>query len=199
MAAVLAYAWARMRVRPGRQLLALLGIVAAAAMVGASVTVAYSLNGGFEPDRGTGRAAGRPRHFRAAAAWPRRERRLATGERTRRLVCARGAGSPRPCRRQLQRAREAVRRRLGSGTATRSSPGTTSTGQAGGRSRPGSRAHGGSTSATGSESNSRTRRSCASSGSRCRRTRSPSRSRTARASTRATRMRGGSTGWRRVS
>lgn len=47
MAAALAYALARARLRPGRHLLALLGVVAAAAMVGASVTVAYSLSGGF--------------------------------------------------------------------------------------------------------------------------------------------------------
>lgn len=47
MAAALAYALARARVHRGRQLLALLGVVAAAAMVGASVTIAYSLNGGF--------------------------------------------------------------------------------------------------------------------------------------------------------
>jgi ABC-type lipoprotein release transport system permease subunit len=48
MAAVLAYAWARARVHRGRQLLALLGVIAAAAMVGASVTIAATLSGGFE-------------------------------------------------------------------------------------------------------------------------------------------------------
>jgi ABC-type lipoprotein release transport system permease subunit len=46
--AVLAYAWARTRAHRGRQLLALLGVIAAAAMVGASVTIAATLNGGFD-------------------------------------------------------------------------------------------------------------------------------------------------------
>jgi ABC-type lipoprotein release transport system permease subunit len=46
--AVLAYAWARARAHRGRQVLALLGVVAAAAMVGASVTIAATLNGGFD-------------------------------------------------------------------------------------------------------------------------------------------------------
>jgi putative ABC transport system permease protein len=45
---VLAYAWARARAHRGRQVLALLGVVAAAAMVGASVTIAATLNGGFD-------------------------------------------------------------------------------------------------------------------------------------------------------
>jgi ABC-type lipoprotein release transport system permease subunit len=44
---VLWYSLARARARRGRQLLAVLGIVAAAAMLGASVTVAVSLSGGF--------------------------------------------------------------------------------------------------------------------------------------------------------
>lgn len=48
MGAVLAYAWARARARKGRQMLALLGVVAAAAMVGASVTIAATLSGGFD-------------------------------------------------------------------------------------------------------------------------------------------------------
>lgn len=48
MVAVLAYAWARARVHRGRQVLALLGVVAAAAMVGASVTIAATLSGGFD-------------------------------------------------------------------------------------------------------------------------------------------------------
>lgn len=48
MAAVLAYAWARARAHRGRQLLALLGVIAAAAMVGASVTIAATLSGGFD-------------------------------------------------------------------------------------------------------------------------------------------------------
>lgn len=48
MRAVLAYAWARARVHRGRQVLALLGVVAAAAMVGASVTIAATLHGGFD-------------------------------------------------------------------------------------------------------------------------------------------------------
>ena len=48
MAAVLAYAWARARAHRGRQVLALLGVVAAAAMVGASVTIAATLNNGFD-------------------------------------------------------------------------------------------------------------------------------------------------------
>lgn len=47
MAAVLAYALARARVHRGRQLLALLGVFAAATMVGASVTIADTLSGGF--------------------------------------------------------------------------------------------------------------------------------------------------------
>jgi ABC-type lipoprotein release transport system permease subunit len=47
VAAALAYALARARVHRGRQVLALLGVVAAAAMVGASVTIAHSLSGGF--------------------------------------------------------------------------------------------------------------------------------------------------------
>ena len=46
--AVLAYAWARARAHRGRQVLALLGVVAAAAMVGASVTIAATLSGGFD-------------------------------------------------------------------------------------------------------------------------------------------------------
>lgn len=48
MGAVLAYAWARARAHRGRQLLALLGVIAAAAMVGASVTIAATLSGGFD-------------------------------------------------------------------------------------------------------------------------------------------------------
>jgi ABC-type lipoprotein release transport system permease subunit len=48
MLAVLAYAWARARAHRGRQALALLGVVAAAAMVGASVTIAATLSGGFD-------------------------------------------------------------------------------------------------------------------------------------------------------
>ena len=48
MGAVLAYAWARARVHRGRQVLALLGVVTAAAMVGAAVTIAATLNGGFD-------------------------------------------------------------------------------------------------------------------------------------------------------
>src|SRR5579871_3827055 len=48
MVAVLAYAWARARVHRGRQVFALIGVVAAAAMVGASVTIAATLNGGFD-------------------------------------------------------------------------------------------------------------------------------------------------------
>jgi ABC-type lipoprotein release transport system permease subunit len=48
VAAVLAYALARARVHRGRQLLALLGVIAAAAMVGASVTIAATLSGGFD-------------------------------------------------------------------------------------------------------------------------------------------------------
>ncbi len=48
MGAVLAYAWARARAHRGRQVIALLGVVAAAAMVGASVTIAATLNGGFD-------------------------------------------------------------------------------------------------------------------------------------------------------
>ncbi len=48
MGAVLAYAWARARAHRGRQVLALCGVVAAAAMVGASVTIAATLNGGFD-------------------------------------------------------------------------------------------------------------------------------------------------------
>lgn len=47
MRAVLSYAFARARVRRGRQALAVVGIIAAAAMLGASVTVADSLHGGF--------------------------------------------------------------------------------------------------------------------------------------------------------
>lgn len=47
MRALLAYALARARAHRGRQVLALLGVIAAAAMVGASLTIAYSLNGGF--------------------------------------------------------------------------------------------------------------------------------------------------------
>jgi ABC-type lipoprotein release transport system permease subunit len=46
--AVLAYAWARLRVRRGRVLLAAGGIAAAAAMLGASVTVAHGLATGFD-------------------------------------------------------------------------------------------------------------------------------------------------------
>jgi ABC-type lipoprotein release transport system permease subunit len=46
--AVLAYALARLRVRRGRVLLAAGGIAAAAAMLGASVTVAYGLATGFD-------------------------------------------------------------------------------------------------------------------------------------------------------
>ena len=48
MRAVLAYAVARLRVRRGRVLLAAGGIVAAGAMLGASVTVAYGLATGFD-------------------------------------------------------------------------------------------------------------------------------------------------------
>jgi ABC-type lipoprotein release transport system permease subunit len=48
VAAALAYALARARVHRGRQLLALLGVIAAAAMVGASVTTAATLSGGFD-------------------------------------------------------------------------------------------------------------------------------------------------------
>lgn len=49
MRAVLAYAWARARAHRGRrQVLALLGVIAAATMVGASVTIAATLNGGFD-------------------------------------------------------------------------------------------------------------------------------------------------------
>ena len=48
MRAVLAYAWARLRVRRGRVLLAAGGIAAAGAMLGASVTVAYGLATGFD-------------------------------------------------------------------------------------------------------------------------------------------------------
>lgn len=47
MAAVLAYALARARVHRGRLLLSLLGVFAAATMVGASVTIADTLSGGF--------------------------------------------------------------------------------------------------------------------------------------------------------
>jgi predicted lysophospholipase L1 biosynthesis ABC-type transport system permease subunit len=46
--AILAYALARLRVRRGRVLLAAGGIAAAAAMLGASVTVAYGLSTGFD-------------------------------------------------------------------------------------------------------------------------------------------------------
>jgi ABC-type lipoprotein release transport system permease subunit len=48
MRAVLAYALARLRVRRGRVLLAAGGIAAAAAMLGASVTVAYGVSTGFD-------------------------------------------------------------------------------------------------------------------------------------------------------
>ncbi|HSC51315.1 MAG TPA: FtsX-like permease family protein [Gaiellaceae bacterium] len=48
MNAILAYALARLRVRRGRVLLAAGGIAAAAAMLGASVTVAYGLATGFD-------------------------------------------------------------------------------------------------------------------------------------------------------
>ncbi len=54
MRAVLVYALARLRMRRGRVLLAAGGIAAAAAMLGASVTVAYGLDTGFE--RTAGRA-----------------------------------------------------------------------------------------------------------------------------------------------
>lgn len=48
MNAILAYSLARLRVRRGRVLLAAGGIAAAAAMLGASVTVAYGLSTGFD-------------------------------------------------------------------------------------------------------------------------------------------------------
>lgn len=68
MAAALAYALARARVHRGRQLLALLGVVAAAAMVGASATIAYSLNGGFAR---TSQRAGLPDVLATFAPLPR--------------------------------------------------------------------------------------------------------------------------------
>jgi hypothetical protein len=46
--ALLGGSWARLRLRRGRALLTAAGIAAAAAMIGASVTVAYNLHGGFE-------------------------------------------------------------------------------------------------------------------------------------------------------
>jgi ABC-type lipoprotein release transport system permease subunit len=68
MAAALAYALARARVHRWRQLLALLGVVAAAAMVGASVTIADTLSGGF--DR-TSQRAGLPDVLATFAPVPR--------------------------------------------------------------------------------------------------------------------------------
>jgi len=47
VSAVLAYAFARLRARPGRALLSAVGVLAASAMLGASITIAYSLAGGF--------------------------------------------------------------------------------------------------------------------------------------------------------
>jgi hypothetical protein len=46
--AVLAYAFARLRVRRGRIVLAAAGIAAAGAMLGAAVTVAYGLDTAFD-------------------------------------------------------------------------------------------------------------------------------------------------------
>src|SRR5207253_8903418 len=54
MGAVLVYALARVRAHPGRSLLAACGIVAASAMLGAALTVATALGGGF--DRAASRA-----------------------------------------------------------------------------------------------------------------------------------------------
>src|SRR5947208_7841231 len=54
MRGVLAYAVARLRVHPGRALLSAGGIVVISAMLGAAVTVAVSLAGGF--DRAAARA-----------------------------------------------------------------------------------------------------------------------------------------------
>src|SRR6266511_2676213 len=48
MRAVIAYAFAQLRVRPGRALLSAGGIVVVSAMLGAAVTVAASLAGGFD-------------------------------------------------------------------------------------------------------------------------------------------------------
>ena len=48
MKAVLLHALCRLRSRPGRALLAAGGIFAAAAMLGAAVTVGYSLGTGFD-------------------------------------------------------------------------------------------------------------------------------------------------------
>ncbi|MGI8421473.1 MAG: hypothetical protein ACR2MU_04315, partial [Gaiellaceae bacterium] len=48
MRAVLFYAVARLRARRGRSLLAAAGIAAAAAMLGAAVTVSLSLHSGFD-------------------------------------------------------------------------------------------------------------------------------------------------------
>ena len=72
----MAYGLARLRARRGRTLLAGLGIVAAGAMVGAAITVAYSLAGGF--DRAAARA-GLPDVFASFALVPQEQAAKAIG------------------------------------------------------------------------------------------------------------------------